>query len=165
MDPMDQDPLSPERIREILDYAGFATEMHEDVVFVLMSHAPVMVTHIMDSQFIDLSTTLPTKPGSRLRPLLKFVNALNNYSSNARFYLKECTGWVTFYDPSISPWQDEIYAGSAVRAEGGNLHEQLPVSVHAFIKEVDFAAQQGIKAGFVTLPPRQSIGGATIQAN
>jgi len=165
MDPMDEDPLSPERIREILDYAGFATDMHEDVIFVLMSHAPVVVTHIMDSQFIDLSTTLPTKPGSRLHPLLKFINALNNYSSNSSFYLKERTGWPTFYDPRITPWQDEIYAGSAVLAEGENLHKRLPVSVHAFIKDVDLAAQEGIKAGFVTLPPRQSIGGATIQAN
>ena len=165
MDPMDEDQLSPERISEILDYAGFATDMHEDVIFVLMSHAPVMVTHIMDSQFIDLSTTLPTKPGSRLHPLLKFINALNNYSFNSSFYLKERTGWATFYDPRITPWQDEIYAGSAVLAEGENLHKRLPVSVHAFIKDVDLAAQEGIKAGFVTLPPRQSIGGATIQAN
>jgi len=162
VDASDEDPWSPERIREILDYKGFATDMHEDVIYVLMSHAPVIVTHIVGSMFIDFYTTLSTKPGSRLRPLLKFVNALNNYSYEARFYLKQRTECWSALDPTITLSQDDIYARSALLSEGGNLYEQLPVAVIKFIENVDFAAREGIRAGLVTLPPRQSLSAARL---
>jgi hypothetical protein len=149
---MDPDPLSPEKINETLVAAGFATQMHEDTIYLQTSEAPVVVTHIQDSDFVDISTSLPVKPGIQLRRVLRFINALNYGISNARFFLRERTDWSTFYDPTVCPWLQSIHAEMAVPTEEGNLSAQLlPKCMRAFIRAVDQAAHQAIEAGFVDI--------------
>lgn len=153
---LDLAPLSHEQIREILRSAGFATDIHDGAVFVLMSEAPVVVRHIKGAHFIDLFTTLPTRPGVCLRPMLNFLNTLNSKIPLVRFYLKERTQQPTFHDPRITLVHTQICAEASVLAKGGNLNAQLPASLNAFIRGVDLAAKEGIKAGFVDLPaPRR----------